>query len=596
MAKKRPVKYVSRDFQDIKNSLVNHAKRYYPDSFKDFNEASFGSLMLDTIAYIGDNLSFYLDYQTNEGFLDSAIETKNINRLAKQLGYKTTGTSSTEGVITVYVLVPASTTARGVDEDYLPIIKRGSKFSAEGGGIFTLQEDIDLANPANEVVVAKVDATTGDPTYFAVKAKGRIISGELFTETIRVGDFNKFLKIKLDGAGISEVLSILDTEGNEYFEVAYLSQNVIYQQLENRASDKTSVPYSLKLKPVPRRFTVDFEDGETFIQFGFGSADNLTTDLVADPADVVLDVHGRTYVSDDSFDPSNLIKNDKFGVAPENTVLTVTYRANDAVTSNAAVNTVTTPVETDLVFKNRGALSDNIVEFILSTVECTNEEAIVGDVTEPDQEEIRTRAFDSYASQNRAVTKQDYIALCYRMPRGFGSIKRASISQDRDSFKRNLNLFVLSEDSNENFTLPSTTLLNNLKSWLNQYKMINDTIDIIPGKIINLSIDFEIVADIDVNKFDVINDCIAELRDEFGTKKNMGEPFYVSDVFRVLNRVPGVIDTVSVDVNAKTEAGYSQFPFDVDLNTSPDGKIISAPDNVVFEIRDFDQDVQGVAR
>ena len=157
-------------------------------------------------------------------------------------------------------------------------------------------------------------------------------------------------------------------------------------------------------------------------------------------------------------------------------------------------------------------------------------------------------------------------------------------------------MFVLSEDSNENFTLPSTTLLNNLKSWLNQYKMINDTIDIIPGKIINLSIDFEIVADIDVNKFDVINDCIAELRDEFGIKKNMGEPFYVSDVFRVLNRVPGVIDTVSVDVNAKTEAGYSQFPFDVDLNTSPDGKIISAPDNVVFEIRDFDQDVQGVAR
>ena len=116
MAKKRPVKYVSRDFQDIKNSLVNHAKRYYPDSFKDFNEASFGSLMLDTVAYIGDNLSFYLDYQTNEGFLDSAIETKNINRLAKQLGYKPTGTSSTEGVITVFVLIPASTTSRGVDE------------------------------------------------------------------------------------------------------------------------------------------------------------------------------------------------------------------------------------------------------------------------------------------------------------------------------------------------------------------------------------------------------------------------------------------------------------------------------------------------
>ena len=596
MAKKRPVKYVSRDFQDIKNSLVNHAKRYYPDSFKDFNEASFGSLMLDTIAYIGDNLSFYLDYQTNEGFLDSAIETKNINRLAKQLGYKPTGTSSTEGVVTIYILIPASTNARGVDEEYLPILKRGSKFSAEGGGVYTLQEDVDFANPDNEVVVAKVDTNTGDPTYFAVKAKGRVISGELFTENITVGDYNKFLKLKLDGVGVSEIISVFDTEGNQYYEVPYLSQNVIYEQIENRASDKTSVPFSLRLKPVPRRFTVDFEDGETYIQFGFGSSDNLTTDLIADPADVVLDVHGRNYQTDDSFDPSNLIKNDKFGVAPENTVLTIAYRANDAVTSNAAVNTITTALEPNLVFKNRASLSENVVEYILSTIESTNEQAIVGDVSEPDQEEVRTRAFDSYASQNRAVTKQDYIALCYRMPRGFGSIKRASISQDRDSFKRNLNLYVLSEDVNQNFITPSITLLNNLKNWLNQYKMINDTVDIIPGRIVNLSIDFEVVTDVDVNKFDVLNACIAEIKDEFGTKKNMGEPFYISDVFKVLNRVPGVIDTVFVDVDTKTESGYSQFPFDIDLNTSPDGKIISAPDNTVFEIRDFDQDVQGVAR
>lgn len=596
MAKKRPVKYVSRDFQDIKNSLVNHAKRYYPDSFKDFNEASFGSLMLDTIAYIGDNLSFYLDYQTNEGYLDSAIETKNINRLAKQLGYKPTGTSSTEGVVTIYVLIPASTSARGLDEEYLPILKRGSKFSAEGGGVFTLQEDIDIANPDNEVVVAKVDSNTGDPTYFAVKAKGRVISGELFTETISVGDYNKFLKLKLDGVGVSEIVSVFDTEGNQYYEVPYLSQNVIYEQIENRASDKSSVPFSLRLKPVPRRFTVDFEDGETYIQFGFGSSQNLTTDLVADPADVVLNVHGRNYQTDDSFDPSNLIKNDKFGVAPENTVLTITYRANDAATSNAAVNTITTPLEPNLVFKNRASLSDNVIEYIQSTIESTNEEAIVGDVSEPDQEEIRTRAFDSYASQNRAVTKQDYIALCYRMPRGFGSIKRASISQDRDSFKRNLNLYVLSEDVNQNLITPSITLLNNLKNWLNQYKMINDTVDIIPGRIVNLSIDFEVVTDVDVNKFDVLNECIAEIKDEFSIKKNMGEPFYISDVYKVLNRVPGVIDTVFVDVNTKTEAGYSQFPFDIDLNTSPDGKIISAPDNTVFEIRDFDQDVQGVAR
>ena len=147
---KRPVNYVSRDFESIKQSLIDHAKRYYPDTFKDFNEASFGSLMLDAVSYIGDNLSFYVDYQANESFLDSAIETDNITRLARQMGYKQTGTVATEGIITVYVLVPASTTTRGPNIDYIPIMKKGTTFNSEASGIFTLQEDIDFSDPSNE--------------------------------------------------------------------------------------------------------------------------------------------------------------------------------------------------------------------------------------------------------------------------------------------------------------------------------------------------------------------------------------------------------------------------------------------------------------
>jgi hypothetical protein len=593
---KRPVNYISRDFESIKQSLIDHAKRYYPDSFKDFNEASFGSLMLDAVAYIGDNLSFYVDYQANESFLDSAIETENISRLARQLGYKQTGTVATEGIISVYVLVPASTTSRGPDVDYIPIMKKGSTFTSIASGVFTLEEDIDFADPANEIVVGRVSETTGDPTYYAIKANGKVISGELNQETFAVGSFTKFLRLKMEGFNISEIVSVRDSEGNEYFQVPYLSQNVVYEEIVNNASDKSIVPYNLRVRPVPRRYMVDFVDDEVFIQFGFGSDANLTGDLIADPADVVLDVHGRNYQTDDSFDPSNLIKNDKFGVVPTDTVLTVVYRSNSADTANASVNTITTPSSVEMVYKSQNSLDAQVTTFIESSVECTNEMPIIGDVSTPSQEEIRMRAFDSYASQNRAVTKQDYIALCYRMPGNFGSVKRATIAQDRDSFKRNLNLYIISEDSGGNFINPPTSLMNNLKTWLNQYRMINDTIDILPARIVNLKIDFEVLTDLESNRFDVINDCINRLRSEMAVKKNIGEPFYITDIFKTLNDVPGVIDTVSVSVDSKTDAGYSQFPFDVELNTSPDGRILYAPPTVVFEIKDFDQDVQGVAR
>ena len=593
---KRPVNYVSRDFESIKQSLIDHAKRYYPDTFKDFNEASFGSLMLDAVSYIGDNLSFYVDYQANESFLDSAIETDNITRLARQMGYKQTGTVATEGIITVYVLVPASTTTRGPNIDYIPIMKKGTTFNSEASGIFTLQEDIDFSDPSNEVVVGRVNEATGDPTYYAIKSKGKVISGELNQETFAVGTFTKFLRLKMDGLNISEVVSIRDSEGNEYYQVPYLSQNVIYEQIVNNASDKSVVPYNLRIRPVPRRFMSEFIDGEVFLQFGFGSEGNLTGDLIADPADVVLDVHGRNYVTDDSFDPSNLIKNDKFGVVPTDTILTVIYRSNSTETANAGVNTVNSPSAVNLVYKSLSALDSTVTDFIESSIESTNEEPIIGDVSAPTQEEIRMRAFDSYASQNRAVTKQDYIALCYRMPGSYGSIKRAAIAQDRDSFKRNLNLYVISEDQDGNFINPPTSLLHNLKLWLNQYKMINDTIDILPGKIVNLEIDFEVVTDLESNRFDVINECINRLKNDMVIKKNIGEPFYITDLYKTLNSVPGVVDTISVSVNTKTDAGYSQFPFDIEINTSPDGRILYAPSTVVFEIKEPDQDIQGVAR
>ena len=225
MVKKKIVSYTDGDFNSIKNSLVEYSKRYYPDTYKDFNQASFGSLMTDMIAYVGDQLSFYMDYQTNESFLDSAIEARNVIRLAKQMGYKHPGAAAASGVVSLYILVPAKALGLGPDPLYMPVLERGSIFTSTSGASFTLVESVDFSHPNNEVVVARVDSTTGTPTYFAVKAFGKVVSGELQQEIIAVGDYRRFRKVTMAAVGVSEVLSVTDSNGNDYFEVEHLSRS-----------------------------------------------------------------------------------------------------------------------------------------------------------------------------------------------------------------------------------------------------------------------------------------------------------------------------------------------------------------------------------
>lgn len=589
---KRPISYTSRDFESIKSSLVDYAKRYYSESYKDFNEASFGSLMLDSAAYIGDILSFYLDYQTNESFIDSAIEKSNIERVGKQMGYKSTGSSSSTGVIAFFAVIPAT---NGVpNANYLPTLMKNSLVASKSGANYLLVENLDFADQNNEVVVAKVDDTTGQPTHFAVKAYGKVISGELRAETFSIGSFQRFRKLDLETANISEIVKVTDSDGREFIEVPYLSQNTVYMQISNQSETRDATPYILKARPAPRRFIVDYTNGETSLQFGFGTEENTTTNVIADPSEVILNMHGRDFVTDDSFDPSKMLETDKFGIAPSNTTLVVTSRSNTIDNVNAAVGSIRLPISIDVTFKDDTVLDSSQRQSVISSIECYNEEPILGDVADPTIEEMRLRAYDSFATQNRAVTKQDYAAVAYRMPSKFGAIKRINIAQDRDAFKRNLNLFVLSEDKDGNFIQANQTIKNNLKTWLINYKMLNDTIDILNGQIVNLQIDYEVESDFDVNKHDLLARCNEIIERKFASKMNLGERFYISDIYLALNSVPGVIDTTGVSVLPKRSPGYSQYPFAIYEHLSNDGRSILAPEDVAFEIKNFEADISGV--
>ena len=266
-----PIDYTSRDFESIKRDLLEYTKIYYPDTIKDFNDASFASLMFDTVAYVGDILSFYLDYNVNETFMSTATEFQNIVKHARTLGYKREGAIAAHGEVSVFIIVPTNETSTGPDTNYIPVLRKGTLFSSDSGVQYTLLEDIDYAHPGNEVIVATVNETTGYPTEFAIKAKGQIMSGQLARETIPVGDFERFLKLQIPARNITEVVAVIDSEGHEYFEVDYLSQNIVFKPLKNRNEDKITAPSVLKAVPVPRRYVVERTGNQTFLQFGYGS-------------------------------------------------------------------------------------------------------------------------------------------------------------------------------------------------------------------------------------------------------------------------------------------------------------------------------------
>ena len=592
--KKTSFNYTNRDFESIKMDLVKYAQRYYPDIYKDFGEASFGSLMLDSVAYVGDILSFYLDYQANESFAETATEYNNILKLASVSGYKLGSEMGSVGEADFFIIVPANTTGLGPDSDYLPVLQGGTAVTTTGGAAFTLEDDVRFDYSKNQVVVARVDDDTGVPTHYAIKAIGNIISGIIREEDITVGPYEKFKKIKLGSNNIAEVISIFDSSGNEYFEVDYLSQNVLYKDVANRGSDKDNAPSILRPFLAPRRFITERTANSTSIVFGYGSESELTSSSVADPSEVALKRYAKTYIADSAIDPSKFLSTDKFGIVPSDTTLTVKYRINNSRAINVPVNGIKNISNKIVSFSDESSLITSKVKDVVNSLEVNNSSPIVGTVSIPDVIEIKRRMIDSFAAQNRAVTGQDIESMAYSMSNKFGSIKRCKVIRDAESLRRNLNLYVLSEGADGKLATASQTLKENLKVWIGKGKMLGDTIDILDGKIVNIGIEFTILANTSKNRYEVLKDAIEKLKSEFSQPLFMGEPLYITDIYNILNKdIPGASGAKSVKITLKTGTNYSSVSFNLDDATSVDGRYIEVPQNVALEIKYPNSDIKG---
>ena len=464
MKNKKLIKYTSRDFDSIKSDLVDHAKRYYPNSYNDFREGSFGSMMFDSVAYVGDILSFYLDYQVNESFIETSIEYDNVRRHAKRNGYNFYGRPSAYGIATFYVLIPAASSGLGPDSNYLLRIKTGTKISSTTNSTFILTEDVDFADPKNEVVVARVDETTGRPTYYAVRATGQVKSGTLFRTNVTIGAFERFKKVRVGPSSINEIISVFDSEGHRYYQVDYLSQNTVFMEVTNKNAATDNVRSLLKPFVVPRRFVIEQDSTGTYMVFGHGSDAEADIQInVADPSSVALKLTGKNFITDTAFDPTKLLDTNKLGVAPQNTTLTITYGANDSDDVNVPSNSLNSIK--DLIFEYPDSSLVNPVQsaVVIESLEVTNDQRIVGNTPTPSTEEIRIRSYGAYASQNRAVTREDYESYIYLMPPKFGSVKRAGVVNDPSSSNRKLSLYMVSEDNDGNLQLANGTLKQMLK-------------------------------------------------------------------------------------------------------------------------------------
>ncbi len=591
-----PIKYTSRDFNTIKQDLIEHAKRYYPDNYQDFSEASFGSLVFDTVAYVGDVLSYYLDYSVNESFLETAVEFANVRKHARNLGYNFAGVPTSQGSCSFFILVPANSAGNGPQTAYIPTLRKGSEFQSSGGTVFTLLENVDFNAAGNDTIAVRFDPVTGQTTHFAIRAHGQVSSGRAFQAIADLSSatFEKFRKVRIGDSSITEIIDVVDSEGNRFYEVDYLSQETVMLETTNPTALSDGIRSIMKPFVTARRFTMFQDDTGTYLQFGFGSDSDDDSGL-ADPSTVAVKMHARAHITNTAIDPTKLLGTDKLGISPQGTKLTVNFRKNDGAIVSAAANSVTSVVSAELKFREESSLDSVLLDAVRDSIEVTNEQAIVGDTVDFTIDELKVRSKNFFATQNRAVTKMDYEAVAYNMPPKFGSLKRVNIINNPFATNKKLAMYVVSSDSNGKLTPTNQATKKNLVTWLNQYSSINDVIEIFDAKIINFGIRFELQTDRRFDTTSVLLDAKQRVKDLYADKLYIGEPIYINNVFSILNRTDGVIDVKSVEIVNKFGSVYSATQIFMEDFISQDATYYKAPKNVIFELKFPDDDIEGKA-
>jgi hypothetical protein len=601
--KERSIKYFNKDFQGFKRDLIKFSQAHFSGSLQDYNESSPTMALIELVAYVGDVLSFYQDMQFEELKQESARQIKNVVAIAKQLGYKPAGKRAARGKQTFFIEVPATTLGKEVVPDplYLPKLAKGAKVQGPNGVVFETLDVVDFNVSTTDYPVASVgsqfDNATGMPTFFAVKKDVEITAGETITESFSIGDFQQFFTLELTSADVIEVLNVTDSDGNSWYEVDYLAQELIFDENLNQTDDNSNVPYVLKLIPAPRRFITDRdpETEKTKLIFGSGDGINFDDELVPNLSDLALPLPGRRTFTTFSLDPQNILKTATLGMSPSNTTLTISYRVGGGSQTNIPPGSITAINEAVLDFgsTNLNAIKKSSVE---SSLEAINVSSTEGGGDAETISEIKSNSSAFFATQSRAVTKEDFMARVLTLPAKFGKPEKVYVKRNNtNSFA--VDLHVLAKNENGFLTTASSTLKSNIKTYLTPYRMITDAVNILDSLIINLRLSFGIVVSPKFNRSEVLGKCLFLLKDYFDINKiQIGQPIIISDIASELQSMLGVVSVYKLDFinvfGTVDGLSYSSTRFSI----VPRNNIIYCPENSIFEIKFPNTDITGAAK
>ena len=605
------IKYINKDFNEFRASLIDYTKTYFPTTYNDFSPASPGMMFIEMASYVGDILSFYLDNQVQENYLQFARQSNNLFELAYMFGYKPNVTGVAITTIDFYQKIPSiiSGSTYIPDFSYTLFINGNSTVSSTNGTSFLINDPVDfsVSSSGDPTEVTVYEISGGNPTYFLLKKSRKAISSTINTKTFSFGSPVKFSTVELNTSNLVNILDCVDSEGNIWYEVDHLGQEMIYDSIKNTNVNDPNLsqysgdtPYLLKLKKVQYRFTTRFKNSTTLqIQFGAGTTADSDEVIIPNPDNVGIGLPFEQTKLTTAYSPTNFLFTDTYGIAPSNTTLTFRYLTGGGVTANVSANTLT-KLNGNTTFLNTN-LNATTANDIFVSLAVTNPLAANGGGDGDTIEEIRQNSSANFASQLRNVTQDDYLVRALSMPAKYGVVSKAYIeptkAQSISAGESNaiLDLYVLTFDINNKLNTASPALKQNMITYLSQYRMINDSINIKDGFIVNIGVNFDIIILPNYNSNDVLTRCITALQTYFAIDNwQINQPIVLRELYILLDKIEGVQTVKSINISNKVgvNLGYSQWAYDMSGATK-NNVIYPSLDPMIFEVKFPTTDILG---
>jgi hypothetical protein len=555
--KHKDVSYLQKDFQSFRKQLESFSRQHYGDKIVDLSEGSLAGMLIDVAAYVGDSMSFYMDHQFNELSLETAIEEENIESHIRQTGIEISGPSPAIVEVSVRIKVPAKLVGGDYVPDpiYIPQVLNETIFQSQSGIAFTLLDTIDFAKKdelGNYIANVEVFSTNSnnEVTELIMTGTGVCSSARTFVQQISIPDtFVPFRKINLSKTNVIEIISVIDSSEDHYYEVESLTQDTVYERMENNRLDPELVQQRIRVIPAPKRF-IKFRSrrsGITTLRFGSGNEERFDEDIIPDPSAHAIKLFGdRKTFSKISIDPNALLDTKTLGVSPKSTVLTITYRHGGGLDNNVPAGEIQ-GVKT-LITKFNSSIPSSQLSEIRSTLSVTNRLPAAGGENEPTLDELRTTAIFAKTSQGRVVTREDLIARVYSMPSNFGRVFRVSV-RDNPSNPLSAQLHIVSRDSLGKLILSPDVLKENLRLYLSQYRLISDAVDVLDTQIINLALKYSVNIDIMSNPEVVIQSINASLISYFKVENfQIDQPIMIGDIENIILNTRAVLSIGSITI------------------------------------------------